>query len=263
MLGPLKSKNKWIWSASGKHPTARDYFRAGSNPPLAKAFSLWFENGYRMLGEERIRAKEFNSWRFWIKGGDKDYLSFGIGRDSSDSLGRSYPLLIVGTGLLEGWQDHWDLLPFALEKTWRRIEHLSVHRFASINRLEDEILSIYPPSAEWSEFAFKIRESEENDSSICDGWMLLDSPSLQNDSFGRAGQTAYFVPLTGRPPDHPMTEICFLLFLLKKRLEDVPNAIFVGGLPEKSYLAVFTRPLTSSDFVRLWSISDEVHFGLT
>jgi len=263
VLGPVKSKNRWTWAAWGKHPTARDYFRAGSNLPLTKAFSQWVENGYQLLGEERIRTNDFSSWRFWIKGSDKEILACGIGKDSSDSLGRSYPLLIMGTGLLEGWQDHWELLPFALEKTWRRIEHLSVHRFASINRFEDEILSIYPPSAEWSEFALKIRGSEENDSSIRDGWMLLDTPSLQNDTFGRAEQTAYFVPLTGRSPDHPMTEICFLLFLLKMRLEDVPNAMFVGGLPEKSYLVVFTRPLASSDFVRLWSISDEGHFGLT
>ncbi len=263
MLGSVKSKNNgWTWTAWGKHPTARDYFRAGSNLPLTKAFSQWVENGYQLLGEERNRTNDFSSWQFWIKGSDKEILACGIEKDSSDSLGRSYPLLIMGTGLLNEWQDHWNLLPFALEKTWRRMEHLSVHRYASIKRLEDEISSISPPSSEWSAFASIIKELEENNPSICDDWKILDTPSFQNDSSGRAEQNAYFVPLTGRYPDHPMTEICFLLFLLKIRLESVPNAMFVGGLPEKSYLVVFARPLVSSDFVRLWSISDEGHFGL-
>ncbi len=256
LLGPIKSKNRWTFTAWGKHPSAKDYIMAGSNLPLTKAFSQWVKNGYRLLGEERIRINDFSSWRFWIKGGDKELLACGIGKDSSDSLGRSYPLLIMGSGLLEEWQNHWDLLPFALEKTWRRIEHLSVHRFASISRIEDALVSISPTFPEWSEFANKSKRVEENDSSKRDGWTLLEPPSLLDDSFNRTEPTAYVVPLTGRSPDHPMTEICFLLFLLKMKLEGVPNAMFVGGLPKKSYLVVFTRPLTPSDFVRLWLISD-------
>ena len=44
---------------------------------------------------------------------------------------------------------------------------------------------------------------------------------------------------------------------VKSRTDIVPNAVFMGGIPEKSYLAIFTRSLTSSDFAQFWSASYE------
>jgi hypothetical protein len=49
----------------------------------------------------------------------------------------------------------------------------------------------------------------------------------------------------------------FLNRALKSRMDVVPNALFVGGIPEQSYLAIFTRSLNSNDFERLWSVSSE------
>lgn len=34
---------------------------------------------------------------------------------------------------------------------------------------------------------------------------------------------------------------------------DIPNAVFLGGVPEEHFLTVFNRPLHSDDFVKLWS----------
>jgi hypothetical protein len=41
--------------------------------------------------------------------------------------------------------------------------------------------------------------------------------------------------------------------LLKVNSSDVPNAVFLGGVPEKRFLAVFNRSLNANDFVGLWS----------
>jgi hypothetical protein len=53
-----------------------------------------------------------------------------------------------------------------------------------------------------------------------------------------------------------LTMAWFWLCLLKSRIDIVPNAVFLGGIPEKAYLAIYNRSLNSGDFVRLWSVSD-------
>ena len=35
---------------------------------------------------------------------------------------------------------------------------------------------------------------------------------------------------------------------------DAPNAAFLGGILNATYLAVFRRPLMVPDFIRLWSV---------
>ena len=62
------------------------------------------------------------SWRFWAKGANKKALVCGVARDSSDSVGRPYPLLVVGTGPLADWEDEWELLPAACENTWNQMD---------------------------------------------------------------------------------------------------------------------------------------------
>ncbi|MCP4692103.1 MAG: hypothetical protein GY859_28920, partial [Desulfobacterales bacterium] len=42
--------------------------------------------------------------------------------------------------------------------------------------------------------------------------------------------------------------------IIKERPLPPPNAAFIGGPPDKTHLAIFNRPLTPADFVRLWSL---------
>ena len=106
---------------------------------MLEALSKWVKNGYQLLNSKQNPISQFYCWRFWVKGPVKNNLVCGVGRDSSDSLGRPYPLLIVGTGFLEDWEAHWDLLPFACDMTWRHIEYVSSKRFTDFKQFEGEI----------------------------------------------------------------------------------------------------------------------------
>lgn len=251
MLGPLKPKHTWNWTASGKHPVARDYFRIGPNPPLLKAFSDWVKNGFQILDSKQDHTPQFYFWRFWARGPTKGNLVCGVGRDSSDSLGRPYPLLIMGAGLLEGWEDHWDLLPFAFEKTWRQMEYMATRRFTDFKQVEDEVCSIKPPEPNWLEFADQRESQKESEPSYSNSELSRD---MENKASGLRERTEFFIPLDSGPPNDPFTLASPWHFFLKIHIGEVPNAVFMGGVPEEACLAVFKRPLVPRDFVRLWTI---------
>ncbi len=120
-----------------------------------KSFSDWVEKGYKKLAIKRNTSYELLSWRFWTKEFHKDVIVCGLIRDSSDSIGRPYPLLIMGEGPLKDWQDHLDLLPFACEKPWSQLEYISSQMFKDLKKLTAEIYNIQPPYPEWSEFNIK------------------------------------------------------------------------------------------------------------
>lgn len=232
---------------------ARDYFRIGSDAPLIQAFLGWVEKGYELLRSKQNPTSQAYAWRFWAKGSKKDNLICGTGRDSSDSIGRRYPLLIIGTGPLESWEDYWDLLPLACEKTWNQIEYLSTRRFTNFRQFEDEVRIIKPPSPGWPEFNAQRQSSSVPVVSSHNGGLAWDSREIE-EKVGRLSQKeAFLVPF-----DNGLSGDVFVLAilwhsLLKDRLGSTPNAIFMGGVPERTYLALFKRSLVPTDFVRLWS----------
>jgi type VI secretion system protein VasJ len=244
VLGSIKSAHPWHWAARGKHPVAKDYFSLGPDSLLIKAFSDWIERGYKALGSRERPSSKLCSWRFWAKGPKRETLICGVGRDSSDSLGRPYPLLIIGTGPLKGWEGHWELLPFACEKTWSQIEYLSTRRFIDFKQWEYAIRIIKPPYPHWPEFVSQrrnLRASSWNPR-VVEG----KAPSLPN-------KAELFLPLDREASNDPFALAGVWHSLLKARIRSVPNAVFMGGAPDETYLAIFKRPLVPSDFVRLWS----------
>ena len=247
------SRQYWHWAAYGKHPVARDYFRVGSDSPLIKAFLGWIEKGYQLLSSKQNPTSQSHAWRFWAKGAKKDNLILGVARDSSDSIGRPYPLLIMGTGPLEGWEECWDLLPLACEKTWNQIEYLSTRRFTNFRQLEDDIRIIKPPFPRWSVFNDQRARSSASGSCFHEEVLSRDSREIE-DKVARLSKKAEFLV----PFEHGSSGDVFAMAilwhsLLKDRLDSAPNAIFMGGVPERTYLAVFKRSLVPIDFVRLWS----------
>ena len=46
--------------------------------------------------------------------------------------------------------------------------------------------------------------------------------------------------------------------ILKKKLPTLPNALFMGGAPERACMVVFQRPLSTSDVTRLWSAHENM-----
>ena len=151
MLGQIKSTYNWHWIACGKHPAAGDYFQIGQSTPLVKAFSDWIKDGYRKWISKESNCADPHSWRFWATGSTKKELICGLSKDSSDTIGRKYPLLIIGTGPLREWEVHWDLLPFALENTWNQIEYLAAKRYLDFQQLEQEVRMILAPLGNWAD----------------------------------------------------------------------------------------------------------------
>ena len=116
-----------------------------------KAFCEWVEKGFNAFHSKALFSSNPRSWRFWARGPKKDMLICGLAKDSSDSVGRPFPLLIAGIGLLKGWGEAWDLLPYACEETWSHMEYLSAKRFGDFKEFEGEIGRVNSPGGNWSE----------------------------------------------------------------------------------------------------------------
>lgn len=245
--------HSWQWAAFGKHPVAKDYFRLGKDFPLARGLSGWMEKGYQMITSRKDIRPGLSSWRFWTKGAGKDALACGLVRDSSDRVGRPYPLLILGMGSLRGWEDQWDLLPFACERTWEQIEYLSSLMVMDFKKLEVEVQNLRPPSPEWSEFRSQ-RENFRDELTSHLGGSCCD-PRDPGQASRLTERTELYIGLDGGPFKDQFTGIGFWHSHFKTHLNAIPNAIFMGGMLEKSYLALYRRPLVASDFLDLWSLS--------
>jgi type VI secretion system protein VasJ len=249
MLEKIKSERRWQWAAYGSHPVAKSYFKLGQEFPLLNRFSGWIENEYQVLASEDNPAKPRRSWRFWSKEARRENIVCGVVRDSNDSLGRPYPLLIIGTGPLKDWLSQWDLMPLACEITWGRMEHICAKTFDDLRELEEEVRNIRAPAAEWLELARKREGFEELGS--------LHLSELEEGASSVSGRTECFVPLD-QVSGRDLFELSVLCHsLLRVRIEAAPRAIFMGGTAEKPYVAFFRRPLAPSDFIRLWSITSE------
>ncbi len=237
----------WRWTAYGKHPVASDYFRSGNDFPLGRGFSDWVARGYEAVTSRKDLRPGLSSWRFWAKGAGKDGLLCGLVRDSRDSIGRPYPLLVMGTGTLKGWESEWDLLPFACERTWDQIEYVCSLVVADFKKLEEEVQGLRPPQSGWNELTSYREGFGEK--------LALDSGrAFETQVAGISEKAEISLSLDGGPFEDPFMRLNFWHFLLKRHLKDIPNAVFMGGTLEGTYLALFRRPLTPPDFGRLWSL---------
>lgn len=252
MLGLGKCKNIWNWSACGKHPVAGDYFRLRVNTSLLVAFERWIEQGYQMVSRRQLSRRMY-SWRFWAKGVKKGNLICGVAKDSSDSIGRPYPLLIMGDGMLEEWEEHWDLLPHAFETVWDQIEYISARRFENLKELDHELRAIRNPKPDWLEWTSQNRDQGKLQSSTNPLTIPKDDDQIREKADCLAKKMECLVSLDIQTVEDPLDIAIHWNSLLKMYHSDVPNAVFLGGVPEKRFLAVFNRSLNSGDFVGLWS----------
>jgi type VI secretion system protein VasJ len=231
----------------GKHPAVMDYFQLGCGAPLVSAFAGWIESGYQKLVSKNRTRPAFCSWRFWAKGMRKGYIACGVGRDSSDSAGRPYPLMIMGIGTLAGWEENWDLLPLVFAETWRQIEYITCGHFADLTQLETDIERVKLPSREWSAFADSRLKDDKQDNSAEENIMSQRRREIEKCAGALLATNELFVSIDADQGCDSLTMAWFWLCLLKSRIDIVPNAVFLGGIPEKSYLAIFNRSLNSGD----------------
>jgi type VI secretion system protein VasJ len=240
----------WQWVAIGKHPVAKDFFRVGDAGSLAREFSQWVDRGYQLLTVKKKGS--LCSWRFWTRGPKKDALGCGVVRDCYDQLSRPYPLLILGTGSLPGWEDQWDLNPLACERTWTQMEYLFTKTFAGLTHLEEEIRKIPPPLGRWPDLRASRQSLLEAGGAAS---ALRDFREMERRLSPYRHASEVCIPLDqGLFPD-PSQGIHYLHSFLRKEEAHIPQSSFMGGTLENAFLAVFKRPLQPGDFVRLWSVS--------
>lgn len=251
----MMKTHTWEWFAIGKHPVAMDYFRLGVMTPLANAFAGWFENGYETLAGGNRPGSTIHSWRFWSRGVGKGSIACGVGRDSSDRRGRPYPLLIMGIGTLPGWEDNWDLLTFSCEDTWRHIEHIAAGRFSDLKEMEAELGRIRPPNADWSAFSDKRTNIDGKENISEEKNISHIFADVERGARTLLTENEFFVSINGDHGRYSLFIAGYMNCILRSVMKFIPSAVFMGGIPERSYLAIFSRSLNSSDFVRLWSVS--------
>lgn len=232
----------------GKHPVAMDYFHLGTSAPLVNAFGAWIENGYQKVVSPARNGLALHSWRFWARGIQKGHIACGVVRDSSDSTGRPYPLLVMGIGKLPGWEKNWDLLSFLFEEIWSQIEYLASRRFDDLRQLESEISRIQVTAEDWANCPDHVPDEKGYPHVFSDVQKATEALLTRNECY---------VSINSEKGGGATLTARYWNCAVKSRTDIVPNAVFMGGIPEKSYLAIFTRSLTSSDFAQLWSASFE------
>jgi type VI secretion system protein VasJ len=255
MLGSVRHKAGWIWFASGKHPAAKDFLEIGPQDPLMQAFAGWVAGGFRQWSSCHNGETARNSWRFWSKGAKKNALICGVTRDSSDSLGRPFPLIILGTGPLSGWKSNWELLPCSLSGIWSEVEYLASRRFTDLRQLKDGLGRIKLPSSDWLALANQRASA---------GTVNADNNYVDWDSQGVATHVQRLletgesiVDLNNVPGTDSDKLAGHWIRALKAHLKIVPNTIFLGGIPEKSFMIVLNRSLNADYFVRLWTVASQ------
>jgi len=240
VLGFFKLKRSWEWAAYGKHPVARDYFSTCDHIPILKAFSAWVEKGFQSLKPGQSK-ESWNSFRFWIKGPQKD-LILGTLHDSSDSIGRKFPLLIIGTGPLKDWEKNWEMLTHICEKTWTRAEYLACKRYSDIKMLESDIRAMPTLQADGSDHTDKNHQADPPQG-------ITKSPDLKPQLRELVQNGKALFQIAPLPSSDLQESADHLHLLLKKELGPyTPNAIFTTVLSGEENMIVFKRPLVTEDF---------------
>ena len=227
----------WWWAASGKHPAAKDFLEAGESFPLFAALTQWVERGYPEYAAPG--PAPLHSWRFWARGGRKEHMVCGLLKDSCDNLGRPFPLLIMGSGELESWEEHWDLLPLACEPAWIQMESFSTRQYPNFEELENGLAAIRAPAPRWDHFAGT------------DFSTYTSSPSWDLIQDLHPGEV-FSIPLEPLPSHEQKMQILAWHRLCKNHLKDLPVIAFMGDAGESPYLFIAMRALSHEDFRSLW-----------
>jgi type VI secretion system protein VasJ len=251
VLGAIKLKADWRWTAIGKHPAARDYIRLGDDAPLADAFAGWIENGYRRFVKQQPDPSGLHSWRFWAKGMRKSHIACGLAKDSSDTLGRSYPLILMGVGKIVGWEKHWDQLPTVLEDVWGQMEYLTAKRFRDLQQMESALVRLTVPCAAWLEAPLDRGETLAENPKGHDASVTRD---IAQAAATLRGQQAVQMTLGHHNGNLAMARVSTWNQILRRHVDEVPHTLFIGGKPEVSYVVVYNRSLRAQDFIRMWSL---------
>jgi type VI secretion system protein VasJ len=244
----------WHWNACGKHPAAKDYFSIGRDHLLFRVMADWVKNGYEMLGatSKGYASENSRAYRFWGRGWKRHTVSVGILKDSCDLIGRPYPLLLVGAGVLERWEAHWDLLPFAFESTWGYLEYIAAKRLQDLDQLNSELVFCKAPEPDWPRFMNERHLSAEKEE-YRENEQPLDIHNIEKGMLSLEKNAEVVWPLDRDGVSVGASVVKAWHYFLKTRFGAIPHTVFLGGFPNRDHIAVFSRALNPADFIRLWS----------
>ena len=182
------------------------------------------EKGY---GSATTKDESHHSWRFFLRGNGKGMISCGILRDSMDSINREYPLLVVGSGMLPGWEGKWDEMFTWFAPVFSKVEYFLSRKISSLDELKTGISKLGEPAI---------------------------SPSTAGNEISRPVQDEKngFITLHEGDESELAAQIFNYLTRLKKYSPSPPLAVFVGGKSDETKLCVFRERLDSSDIAKLW-----------
>jgi type VI secretion system ImpM family protein len=248
--GLMCPETQWLWAAHGKHPSAKDFFSIGRGFSLASDFSEWIKKGYPPLAERSKRTFTGISWRFWARGKRKGEIACGLLRDSHDSFGRPYPLMIIGTGPLPSWEEHWEILPSVCERVWCRIEFVSSRGFSALGEFEEEIGKTRPPEPSWSDPGSMAGSTKGG--TPPSGKILQTLDRFAEEARKLSREETGIISLDGDGSYDSHLLIMQLNSLLKSNLDMAPTTLFIGGTNNESALIFFRRPIRPADLLTLW-----------
>lgn len=223
---------RWRWMACGKHPSASDFFKIGARFLLAESLAEWIDRGYRALPEGSRRCRR--SWRFWATGGPRE-LAIGLLVDSRDSLGRPYPLLLMGSGPLPGWEEHWELLTILCQKAWIGFECVACERFSDLNGMQAALEEVTPPAP------------VESSVLTSTGNLYGKPPPVSS-----GGEDKDVIDVDIAESYDNLSSIVNSVSCAGLALNKVPTAVFIAGEHQIRRLLLFQRPLSHKDFFLLW-----------
>jgi type VI secretion system protein VasJ len=205
----------------------KDYIRIGPANPWLDEMTRWVEGGYPASPGETA----LHSWRFFIRGRRPKELGCGLVRDSSDGAGRPFPLLIMGSGMPERWEDRWEFLPQDLDDCWERMEQIGVRKVSGLAELKESIMRLPMPGLSGGNPGVEVSQG-----GTTPPWQEGMIAAALEESLDHTGQ---IVGLLGR---------------IRSGYEGPPDAVFMGGTDSRSFLVVFRRALRPEDFRKLWAM---------
>jgi hypothetical protein len=167
-------------------------------------------------------------------------------------MGRPFPLIVIGNAKVPGWEDHWDLLPLIFENIWSQIEYLTSRRLTDVGQIEKEIRQIKLQKPDWSGMSYKRVYPDEFAQESGEDRISQYRNKADQGADTLLQQHEFWVTLSSVKGADPFMLAGVWNRALKARLKIVPTTVFMGGIAEKSFLAIFKRSLTKNDFVKLW-----------
>ncbi len=241
MLG-IGGKKEFQVSACGKHPAFDDYFSVNVDSPMGNALRVWVENGMA-VGGKRDPSRIPYSFRFWVRGIKKKEVILGILRDSSDRMGRIYPLMMMGRLFMDERDRQWHHIFSLFENIFREFEGMTAAHYQGFRELENGLCTLagrsLPPAGgpgDPDPFSGCIKAWFDRDRQKREVLTLpVNTMKLEFSDFGPAKESrGFFGP-------KPVS----------------PGAVFLGGRPENPVVSIYSRALNTRDFLTLFDLTGE------